>query len=164
MIIQTRCFGEMEIEGGEVLTFSAGIVGMKHLKRFVILDLEDHKPLRLMQSLDDPGVCFPVIEPRLFRPDYRIAIHEGVLAEISMKDRTEVLVLCIVTYCRDPQTLTANLQGPLLINGKERIGKQFILTEGQYHPRHDILKELGNSGPSDKTDRQGPILEIKNHK
>jgi flagellar assembly factor FliW len=167
LIIQTRLFGEIEIEDEKILTFPSGLVGMKKLKRFIILDTEKDKPFRWFQSLEDPHTAFLTIEPRLFRPNYRVAVQKNELAQLGIAKETEILILCIVTLYKEPKTLTANLQGPLLINAENRMGKQVIITENHYNSRHDILKELGEAGKCGESVQSGAaqeVLEIRNSK
>jgi flagellar assembly factor FliW len=45
--------------------------------------------------------------------------------------------------------MTANLQGPLVINRDTRTGKQAVLTDPRWKTKHDILSELAVA-------RQGP--------
>ncbi len=160
MLVTTRLFGEIEIEDAKVLEFPSGLVGMKPLKRFVILDTEREKPFRWLQSLDDAEIAFLTLEPRLVRPDYRITVGQEELLPIGITPSTEILVLCIVTIYRDPRTLTANLQGPLLINAENRRGKQLILVDSKYNNRHDILKEIAALKPGTTMSNEG-VLDIK---
>jgi flagellar assembly factor FliW len=41
--------------------------------------------------------------------------------------------------------MTANLQGPVLVNGENRWAKQLVLTNSQYHTRHPLLAPLGTA-------------------
>ena len=164
MIIQTRLFGEIEIEDEKILTFPSGLVGMKNLKRFVILDTEKDKPFRWLVALDDPNTAFLVIEPRIFRPDYKVAVQRNELVQLGIAKETDVLILAIVTLYKDPKTLTANLQGPILINADNRMGKQVIITENQYSSRHDILKEMSEANKIEEQQPQREMLEVRNGK
>jgi len=164
LIIQTRLFGEIEIEDEKILTFPSGLVGMKHLKRFIILDKEKDRPFRWMQSLEDPSIAFLTLEPRVFHPDYRVTLQQQEVDPIGITEATEVLVLCIVTLYREPKTLTANLQGPLVVNVENRKGKQVILLENQYTPRHDILQEIRRRGGAQPEERGREVLKLKQGK
>jgi len=162
-LIRSRLFGEIDIEEEKVLTFPSGLIGMKGLKRFIILDTEENKPFRWMQSLDDPGIAFLTIEPRIFRPDYCVCVHSDEIEHLGISESGDVLVLCIVTVRREPRVLTANLQGPLVINAENRFGKQLILMEGGYSTRHPILEELNRSGGG-PVESGGKVLVVKSGK
>ncbi len=163
-MIKTRLFGEIEIEDEKILTFPSGLIGMKRLTRFIILDTDIEEPFRWLQSLDDEEISFLSIEPRVFRPDYRVIVHKEELAQLGINKSTEVLVLCIVTLYKEPKILMANLQGPLVINAENRIGKQVILVEGQYNTRHHILEEMNKASDAGEGEQKQEILEVKNSK
>jgi len=51
-------------------------------------------------------------------------------------------VFSIVTIPENQNRMTANLQGPLLINRKKRIGRQSISLNPEWRVRHVIVDEL----------------------
>jgi flagellar assembly factor FliW len=55
-----------------------------------------------------------------------------------MKDLGEANVLVIVNKVQD--TLTANLQGPLVIHAGTRAAAQIVISEKKYQTRHPILQ------------------------
>jgi flagellar assembly factor FliW len=52
------------------------------------------------------------------------------------------LVFSIVTIPADGGPMTANLQGPLVINRERRIGKQAVLADSRWKTKHNIMEEL----------------------
>jgi len=52
----------------------------------------------------------------------------------------------IVTIPPDGNPMTANLQGPVVINNKTMTAKQSILSDSKWKTRHDILAELNGKG------------------
>ena len=42
--------------------------------------------------------------------------------------------------------MTANLQGPIIINKRSRIGRQSIVTDPRWRIKHRILEELSSVG------------------
>jgi flagellar assembly factor FliW len=47
-----------------------------------------------------------------------------------------------VTVPKDVRKMTANLQAPLVINPKKRLGKQVIVASPEYTTKHSILRAL----------------------
>ncbi len=160
MIMKTRLLGEIDIVEQRVLTFPSGLIGMKNLKKFVILDNEAGRLFHWMQSLDDTNVSFLAVEPRFVRKTYRVPVQKELTMRLGITKPREVMVLCLVTLSKE--TMTVNLQAPLLINMECRIGKQIIVVDGQYHSRHDLLHELRNQSGITNAAYQEEILEIKN--
>ncbi|MFC1670955.1 flagellar assembly protein FliW, partial [Spirochaetota bacterium] len=57
----------------------------------------------------------------------------------------------IVTIPENPKEMTANLQGPIIVNPHKRIGKQAISANEKYGVRHGILEEMNNRAESRRT-------------
>jgi flagellar assembly factor FliW len=54
-----------------------------------------------------------------------------------------VLIFSIITVPpQNPQMMTANLLGPIVINGCTRRGKQVIVQDEEYTTRHRVVDEL----------------------
>ena len=53
------------------------------------------------------------------------------------------LVIVILVVPRDPWGITANLQGPLVINTRERLGIQLVLNVPEYTTRHLVFAKEG---------------------
>lgn len=140
VIIETTRFGALEVLEDEILEFPSGILGFEEYKGYVILEIRKDGLFRCLQSTDDPDVAFIVIEPAVFWPDYQVQVEAEALAELGPIDNPrDVAVYAIVTVPRDVTKMTANLQAPLMINGKTRRGKQVVLTDGKYSIRHPIM-------------------------
>jgi len=91
-------------------------------------------------------VAFVLVSPFLFRPDYEVNISNEELAEIGIHSPEKALIFTIVTIPPDGSPMTANLQGPLVINRDTRKGKQAVLTDSRWKTKHDIMAELAATG------------------
>ena len=74
--------------------------------------------------------------------DYHINIVRDEVEDLEIRKENDVMVVVIVSIYRDPTKITANLQGPLVINTRNKTGKQIVLTDGKYSTRHPILSHL----------------------
>ncbi len=161
MKIKTKFFQEIEIHEDQILTFPAGLAGMVHRKRFVLLKREEIRPFFWFQSLEDPDLLLPVVEPAPFFPDYRVAVSEGEVAPLAITDTADIMVLCIVTLTSAQTSITANLQGPLLVNRKNGLGRQLILIDNAYTAREDLLEAFRSlKGEAGQLPAEG-IFKIK---
>jgi flagellar assembly factor FliW len=86
--------------------------------------------------------AFILVNPFLFRSDYELDISDEELRAIGIASPEKALVFSIVTIPPDGSPMTANLQGPLIINRELRIGKQAILTDPRWKTKHDIMEEM----------------------
>jgi flagellar assembly factor FliW len=139
--VATKAFGLIDVDERQKVTFPEGLFGFETLKNYVILDAEQ-QPFYWLQSLDVEQVAFILINPFLFRPDYEIDINDDDLKDIGIAGPEKALIFSVVTIPPDGSPMTANLQGPLVINRDTRSGKQAVLTDPRWKTKHDVMKEL----------------------
>ena len=140
MKIMTTRFGEVEVKDEKILHFPEGIIGFHSLKRFVLLGKESQLVMWL-QAVDNPKIAFIVVNPFLFEPDYNPRLTEDDLAFLKVNEVKDLHILAIVVVPEDPEKMTANLLGPIVVNTKDKIGKQVILLDGDYSVKHPIVKK-----------------------
>jgi flagellar assembly factor FliW len=138
--VATKAYGLIEVNEHQRITFPEGLFGFEGIRDYVLLDAE-RQPFYWLQSLEVEQVAFVLINPFLFRSDYELNIGNEELAEIGVDSPEKALIFSIVTIPPDGP-MTANLQGPLVINRDTRAGKQAILTDTRWKTRHDIMAEL----------------------
>ena len=78
MTINTRDFGEMEVEQKNVFDFPNGVFAFEDDKRFALLSPlgEDTYPMWL-QSLDHSDLCFIVFDPTLIDEGYTVTLNDS---------------------------------------------------------------------------------------
>ncbi|MGE3166161.1 MAG: flagellar assembly protein FliW [Planctomycetota bacterium] len=134
--VSTVRFGEVEVPPERILEFPRGLVGLPQARRFVFLhDHEDSGPFFWMQSADDPGLAFVVCEPRHFFPEYVVPLSKEDQAALAVQDPEDGLVCVILVVPQDPQQITANLRGPLVVNPHTSVGVQLVLAGDEYPVR-----------------------------
>ncbi len=141
MTIETKAYGQVEIDEKQIIEFPQGLFGFEALRRFALLDAH-RQPFYWLQSLDRTKVAFVLLNPLLFRPDYTLDVPSEELATLEASDSEDLLVFCIVTIPVDQEHMTANLQGPVVINRKTREGRQLISNNPKWQVRHNIQEEL----------------------
>jgi flagellar assembly factor FliW len=140
--VATKPYGLKDVDERQKISFPLGLLGFEPLKDYVLLDAE-RQPFYWLQSLDVEQVAFVLINPFLFKPDYELDVNDDEMKEIGIiNPETEALIFSVVTIPQDGSPMTANLQGPLIINRKTRIGKQAVLTDTRWKTKHDIMSEL----------------------
>ena len=144
MKVVTKAYGPIEINERQKISFPSGILGFESFKDYAILDAE-RQPFYWLQSLDVEQVAFVLINPFLFRPDYEMNIDNEELMRVGITDPAKALIFSIVTVPGDGSSMTANLQGPLVINRDNRLGFQAVLTDPRWKTKHDIIAELSSA-------------------
>ena len=145
MKLATKAYGEIEVDEKQKITFPQGLFGFENFKDFVLLDAEQ-QPFYWLQSMEMEQIAFVLINPFLFRPDYEVNISNDELADIGIYSPEKALIFSIVTIPTDGGHITANLQGPLVINRDTKIGRQAVLVDERWQTRHDVLSEMAGAG------------------
>ena len=135
-VMSTR-FGQIEVDQERLLKFPKGLLGFPENQDYALLQTNDEGNFFWLQSVDRPEVAFVVCDPLLFVPDYQVSVKPEDYELLDLKNINQTQILVIVN--KVDQTLTANLQGPLLINALNRRGRQLVLSEKKYSTRHRLM-------------------------
>lgn len=141
MKVNTKAYGYVEVDERQKINFPSGIMGFENLKNYVLLDARQ-QPFYVLQSLDVVEIAFILIKPDIFRPDYDPGAAPSDLEEIQIDNDEDLLIFAIVTIPEDQQKMSANLQGPILINKANCLGRQIISLNNKWKVKHIILDEL----------------------
>jgi len=141
MKVNTKAYGLIDVDERQKIYFPFGILGFEKLQYYVLLDAPQ-KPFYWLQSLDVLEIAFILVDPLLFRPDYSLSVPQEELEEIGIEKSEDILVFAIVTIPENTERMTANLQGPIIINRRNRVGRQSINNEARWKVRHYIMDEL----------------------
>jgi flagellar assembly factor FliW len=139
MKISSARMGEVEIDKRDIIVIPDGIIGFPDFTRFVELPFMEGTPLRLLQSLEARELAFFVIDPLLFMADYKVSVSSADLLAIQSETSEGLRILTIVTIPEDPYDMTANLQGPLVVNPATRFATQVVNHDKDYTTKHRIL-------------------------
>ncbi|MGB9975636.1 flagellar assembly protein FliW [Thermovenabulum sp.] len=138
MKIETKFFGEMEIEEEKIINFKNGIIGFENLKRFILIDHPGSDIIKWLQSVEEKSFALPVIDPVNFFPDYDPVISEGDLKNLNLNSIEDAVVLSILTVPSDVNRTTVNLKAPVVLNPLERLGAQLIAENPEYQIKQPI--------------------------
>jgi len=138
MQLQTTRFGTVEIEEERILAFPHGLLGFPGCSRFALLQSDESGLFFWLQSVEDPELAFVVTEPAAWVPDYRALIRKDQMEELGLETFEDAQTMVIVNRYGD--RLTANLQGPLVVNTTTRNGMQLVLADRRWTTRHEILQ------------------------
>ena len=142
MIIKTGRFGQLTVADDEKIFIPSGVLGFPDCEYFCLVDPGDDTLIVWLQSLDHPEVTFPMLEPKIFKPDYAARLSASELRELKLENVNQSAVFSILTIPEDVTQMTANLKAPLVINLKEHLAKQVVLQENEYSIKSEMFKEL----------------------
>ena len=91
-------------------------------------------------------LAFLIIDPFLICSDYETDIDDETLAKIEISKPEEIIIMTIVTIPIDGSPITANFQGPLVINKNNKKCIQAILTDNRWSTKVKIVDVLNQKG------------------
>ena len=141
MQITTEKFGEIEFEESAVISFTEGILGFPSSKRYILLNADKDSPFKWLQSVDDGSLAFLLIDPTVFKSDYKVKLDANTKDELSIGSREDYVIFVIVVVNADPTESTANLIGPIVLNIKNQRASQIVINNPGYSTRHRLIGE-----------------------
>ncbi len=143
MTVDTKAYGQVEIDERQRIEVPQGLYGFEGLHEFVLMDARQ-RPFYWLQSIEVREVAFVLIDPKVLRPDYNADLDPMDMESLGLNDTDDerYLEFAIVTIPDDRQDMTANLQGPILINRESRQARQCISRNEAWNVRHNILEEM----------------------
>ena len=143
MLLQTKHFGEVEIDEKRIIEFNSGLLGFEELKEFTLIGNEDEtSPFKWLQCVNEPQMAFAVANPFLIVKDYDFELNDEEAEKLGIEKSEEVAVYVIVVVPEELEKMSMNLKAPLIINSRNKTGAQIVLDTDKYTVRHYILEEL----------------------
>ena len=147
MLIQTKYFGEIDLTEGKIITLERGLFGFEEFKKYTILydcEKEGGSNISWFQSVDEPALALPVINPLLVKEDYNPVVEDELLSGIGEITEENLVLLLTMTVPADIKEMSVNLKAPIIINADTRKGAQLIVENQDYEVKYkiyDLLKE-----------------------
>ena len=91
MIFTSKVHGDIEYTEENIITFKKEIPGFKGLKKFILVDLKEYEPFKLLHSLENENIGFVVISPFEVCEDYYIDLNDNTVKALDIKKPTEVI-------------------------------------------------------------------------
>jgi flagellar assembly factor FliW len=145
MLVNTRHFGEIDLDENKRIYFENGILGFENCKEYTLLydDEEGERPdISWLQSLDEPALAIPVISPFIVNPDFNPEIEDELLKPLGEIKDDNLVVLVSITVPDDITKITANLKAPFIINSDSKKGAQIIVENQNYEVKYPFYQQL----------------------
>lgn len=144
LTVSSSRFGEIKADPDKIINMTSPFLGFPDSKRFILIPHGEDTPFMWLQSLDDPQLAFVVIPALTLVPEYHPALPAQTRQELKAGAEDELNILLLLTIPHsNPQKMTANLLGPLMINPEQRLAKQIILDPNRWDPRWPVFTDDG---------------------
>lgn len=114
------------------IRFAAPVLGLEHLDRFALVQLDPASPLFSLQSLEAEDVRLLVLAPGAVFTDYAPDIDGVSRAAVGLAAGTEPLLLVVVNAGETLAASTVNLLAPIVVNPVTGTAAQVVLTGSTY--------------------------------
>jgi len=148
MTVDLPRFGPCTFEASEVLEFPWGLPGFPTLHRWLPLNLDSHPTFVWLQSLDDPSIALPAIDPWMVFETYDPKLPAYAFTSLEIREATDFATLCVVVVTPDAQEMTINLMAPVIVNLRTRKGRQIMLDGSNYSPREPMPRKVAEKTPA----------------
>lgn len=145
MIVNTRHFGEVELDEDKIIYFENGIFGFEEYQKYILLydDTDGVRPdVSWLQSIDEASLSIPVISPFIAKPDYNPEVEDELLKSLGELNDDNTIVFVSITVPSEVEKITANLKAPFIINSMERKGVQLILDNSEFEVKYQFYNQL----------------------
>jgi flagellar assembly factor FliW len=142
--IETRYFGDVEMDESKIIHFEDGLFGFEKYKDYTILYDSDKgsDPLfSWLQCTTEKELAFPIVNPFKVKQDYNPTVEDGLLEKIGEFGEEDMVVMVLATVPQDVQKTSVNLKAPLIINVGTRKGIQVVAENGDYPIKYYIIEE-----------------------
>ncbi len=140
---ETTRFGRLKVGKDKIINFPEGLIGFPEAKRFILMDYKDTF-LKWLQAVDNQDIAFIVVPPAEFFPEFSTKFDKPIRNLLEVENEDDLIVLTILRV--EGESVTANLQGPLVINSINKKGVQ-VLNDDPNISCKTPLKSL--SGPTE---------------
>lgn len=142
MQIDTIRFGRVDVDENKLITFDEGIPGLEEYRSYALLQFEESYPIIWLQSVDDGGVCLPVLDTYVVLSEYVFDIDDADVKDLNLQSPEELHVVSVTVIPDDIQQMTSNLAAPIIINTTTGRAKQIMLSGTEFNVRHPIFADI----------------------
>ena len=82
-----------------------------------------------LQSMDDPDIAFPVMNPAAVKEDYNPNVSAEIIEPLGKLNEDNTFILVTVTVPKEIKDFSVNLKAPIVINNETQKGVQIIVED-----------------------------------
>lgn len=139
MDINAKYFGNISYEEGDIICIEEGLIGFSSYTKYLPISFEEENDGMIsLQSLEDEGLSFILMNPFRLFPDYSPVTAEEDMRQLGAEREEDISYYVISVIGASIAESTVNLKAPLAVNSKNRKAKQIILEQPEYTFRHCI--------------------------
>ena len=99
---------------------------------------EEDGTIQVLQSVEQAELALMVTNPMQIIANYSVPLSRDERAVLQLEADEQPTVLCTISIHNN--LITTNLVGPLVVNGRNRIGTQVVVVDSPYSTRHPVAQ------------------------
>lgn len=157
MKVNTTRFGVLEIDDSSVIRMPRGPLGFDEQTDYCLIQHRPDTNFRWMQSIDEPGLAFVVVDASDFFENYEIEIPDAEAERIHLESAEDAIALLVVTIGDQGREITANLAAPIVLNSRELIGLQVVLQDNRFPVKHPLGTKIEKPDQPTTSDSEAAV-------
>ncbi|QSX06028.1 flagellar assembly protein FliW [Sedimentibacter sp. zth1] len=143
MNINTKEFGEIEIQDNDIINFKGSIYGFEKYKKYVILNNSPEDSIMYLQSVENEDLHFVIVDPYAIFPLYTPILNDEDYKnlEITKGKHNKLKYMLIAVISENMKDSVVNLKSPIVINPDNRLAVQSILQNQDYCLRYPLFQK-----------------------
>jgi flagellar assembly factor FliW len=130
-------FASADVNPRDILFFPDGLPGYESVHEFVLLDMPEQAPLKVLHAVNAAEPSFLVIDPKAVLAAYRCELGAPDRLRLGVTDDTRLVWLAIV-MAGESGDVSVNLRAPIVINPAGMTGRQVMPNACVYPLRYPV--------------------------
>jgi len=143
--IQTTRFGEIEVGDDHVIHFKDGMIGFSKLKEYTLIESPGMPLILWLQSVDEPDIAFPLVEPYFFKKDYKVNLSDSDKHSLGFQEGDRQKLLTVMTIPENMTQMTVNLKAPVVVDINRSSGAQIIMQDRSLEVRTPAFEHFNRA-------------------
>ena len=142
MELETGKFGRITIADDKIFKFVMPVVGFDELSTYALLEHSEESIFMWLQSVENSLLAFPVFSCSNLQMDYVVDLPDSVVEALQIESVEDLLVMNIASIpSADPTGATINLLAPIVLNVKNKLAGQVILSGSGYEVKYPLFEK-----------------------
>ena len=145
--VPSQALGAIEVRPDTLITFSEPLAGFPECSTYALIEHTRQGgtagTVFWLQAVERPFHAFVVTDPWGVHPEYAPEISDADAQQLGLTNFEDARVFGILTVPRNPSEITINLRAPVVVNVAQRLAKQVVVLNDEYHTRHPMNRSEG---------------------
>jgi flagellar assembly factor FliW len=147
--VPSQALGSIEVRPDTIITFCEPLAGFPDCTQYALIEhtreggSSSAGSVFWLQAVERPFHAFVVTDPWGVNADYAPEISDADAGQLDLGSFEDARVFGILTVPRSPSEITINLRAPVVVNVAQRLAKQVVVLNDEYHTRHPMNRSEG---------------------